>query len=68
MYCTSILKKVPFDALDDTTLERNTLMSPSCKFVVFIQKATAPPAAPHVSGRAMQASSKIPRSTHCSFV
>ena len=30
-----------------------------------IQKLTAPPDAPHLSGRAMQASVLIPRSTHC---
>ena len=28
----------------------------------------APPAAPHVSGRVIQASVWIPRSTHCPFV
>ena len=31
----------------------------------FIQKLTAPPDAPHVSGRVIQASVWIPRSTHC---
>ena len=34
----------------------------------FIQKLMAPPAAPQVSGRGMQASVGIPRSTHCLFV
>ena len=33
-------------------------------YVILIQKATVPPAAPQVSGRVMHASCKIPRFTH----
>ena len=36
--------------------------------VILIQKATAAPAAPQVSGRVIHVSFRIPRSTHCLLV